>query len=325
MKKTISLFIEEAQFIVPVIFLLLLLTSCNPRQPQPVIEFQEPVTYPVGYIDQFISADLNDATKLHPMQEDFLENFLQMYTQYEGTHPTMVTEFPEEWGVALVERLPEGRELYQIQSQNREWIYLVITSGYGTQRILDVLPVAIDLANQTQDILETEIWRTEREADGTFAVTKKYEWKRSLEKVTQKEYDANPNDYFRAQTVKNKYFINDFCRFEMIKTEDIPEYSAVIFYYKEGKPEDREEVIPMLQAFCEDYALLFTEVGHNFKHLSLYDYKLNYITELDITPYMDLQEGIIFMKKGETPKTVPFGSYERLKIEIKRYFKIVEI
>jgi hypothetical protein len=39
---------------------------------------------------------------------------------------------------------------------------------------------------------------------------------------------------------------------------------------------------------------------------------------------MDLQEGVIFMKKGETPKTVLYGSYERLKIETKRYFRIVE-
>jgi len=249
---------------------------------------------------------------------------MQMYNRYEGTHPIMATPFPESWGVVLVERLPEGRELYQIQSQNREWIFLVITSGYGTQRILDILPVAIDLANQTQDVLETEIWKTEREIDGIFSVTKKYEWKHSLEKVTQKEYDTNPKDYFRSQTIIDKYFINDFCRFELIKVEDIPDYSAVIFFYKEEKPEDQEEVLPMLQAFCEDYELLFAEVGKNFTHLPLYDYKLNYITELDITPFIDLQEGIIFMKKGETPKTVPFGSYERLKIEIKRYFRIVE-
>ena len=316
MKKNIPSFI---------IISLLLLAACNSRQPQPIVEAQEPVTYPVGYIAQSIVTDLYDTTELYSLQEEFLENFMQMHTKYEGVHPNMATEFPEEWGVVLVERLPEGRELYQIQSLNREWIFLVITSGYGTQRILDVLPVAIDLVIQKQDILETEIWKTEREQDGLFAVTKKYEWKRSLENVTQNEYEENPKDYFRTQTVTDKYFINNFCRFEIIKTEDIPDYSAVIFYYKEEKPEDWEEVIPMLQAFCEDYSILFEEVNNKFGQLELYDYKLNFITELDITPYMDLQEGIIFMKKGETPKTVPFGSFERLKIEIQRYYRIVGI
>jgi len=303
-----------------------LLASCTPAKQPPITE--EPVksvTYPVGYIAQHLKVDLYDTSERYPMQEEFLENFLKIHSQYEGAHPTMNTEFPKEWGVALVERLPEGRELYQIQSLNKEWMFLVITSGYGTQRILDVLPVAINLANQTQEVLETEIWETERETDGTFAVTKKYEWKRSLENVTQKEYETNPKDYFRAQTITDKYFINDFCRFEIIKTEDVPDYSAVIFYYKDEKPEDYEDIVPLLNAFCEDYTLLFMEVNENFNQLELYDYKLNFITVLDITPYMDLPEGVIFMKKGENPKTVHYGSYERLKIELKRYYKIVEV
>jgi hypothetical protein len=249
---------------------------------------------------------------------------MQIYTQYEGTHPVITTEFPNEWGVVLVERLSEGRELYQIQSQNREWIFLVITSGYGTQRILDLLPVAANLANQTQDILETEIWTTEREVDGLFSVTKKYEWKRSLEKVTQQEYETDPQNYFRTQTITDKYFINNLYHFEKINTEEVPDYSAVIFYYKNEKPEDYEDVVPMLQAFCEDYSILFAEVKNNFNQLELYDYKNNYITTLDIAPYVDLQAGFIFMKKDGNSKTVPFGSYERLKIEIQRYFRVVE-
>jgi hypothetical protein len=236
----------------------------------------------------------------------------------------MATGFPEEWGVVLVERLPEGRELYEIQSQNREWIFLVITSGYGTQRILDLLPVAVNLANQTEDALETEIWATDREIDGTFVVTKKYEWKRSLEYATQQEYETNPQDYLRAQIVTDKYFINDYYRFEMIETEDVPDYSAVIFYYKDEKPEDEEDVVSMLQAFCEDNLILYAEVGEDFHQVDLYDYKLNYVLTLDISPIMEFQEGIIFMKKGETPKTVPFGSYERMRIELMRYFRIVE-
>jgi len=301
-------------------------TACvSSQSPKPIEEAVEPVAYPVGYIAQTISACLSDTGELFPLPEDFFEHFLQVHTQYEGVHPTVATEFPEEWGVVLVERLPEGRELYQIQSQNREWVFLIITSGYSTMRILDVLPVAINLANQTQDLLETEIWTTERETDGTFAVTKKYEWVRSVENVTQKEYEANPQDYLRTKTVTEKYFINGFCRFERITTEDIPDYAAVIFYYKDVKPDEWEEIVPILQAFCEDYSILFAVVNKNFNQIDLYDYKLNLITVLDITPYIEFQEGVIFMKKNEKPKTVPFGSFERIKIEIKRYFKIVEV
>ena len=325
MKKTISCFFIEAQFVTLIFITLFFVVSCtSSNQLPPVEEVIDPAEYPVGYIAQSLSTDLYDTTELFPLPEEFVENFMQMYTQYEGTHPVMTTEFPEAWGVAVVERLPEGRELYQIQSQNREWIFLVITSGYGTHRILDVLPVAVNLAHQTKDILETEIWTTEREVDGSFSVTKKYEWKRSLENITQQEYEDNPKEYIRTQIVTDKYSINDFARFEFINKENALNYDAVVFYYKEEKPENYEDIIPLLQAFCEDYSILFAEVAKNFSQVELYDYKLNFITVLDITPYMEFQEGIIFMKKGEAPKVVPFGGYERLKIELKRFFRIVE-
>ncbi|MCL2435616.1 MAG: hypothetical protein FWD09_05710 [Lentimicrobiaceae bacterium] len=311
-----------------IVAILFLFAACNFfQQPKPVVEDPlelEPVEYHVGYIAQHITADLSDSQELYPLPDGFLENFMKMRAKYEGTRPTIAAEFPDEWGVVLIERLPGGYELYQIQSQNREWVYLVITSGYGTQRFLDMLPVAVNLASQTKDVLETEIWATERAADGTFTVTKKYEWMRSIGNVTQRDYEANPQNFLRTTTVNDQYFINGDHRFERIVIEEIPDYSVVIFYYKEEKPEDWDEIVPMLQSFCEDYELLFEEADDNFDQLPIYDYKLNFITELDITSYTDFVDGVIFIKKGQDLKTVPFGSYERLKIEIMRYFKIVE-
>jgi len=307
------------------VFIPLLIFGCNSSNQSKSIEIPpEPIKYPVGQIAQQIATNLSDTQELYPLPEEFLESFMKMHTQYEGTHPTVATEFPDTWGIVIVERLPEGRELYQIQSQNREWNFLVITSGYGTQRILDVLPVAVNLARQTEEVLETEIWTTERMPDGTFIVTKQYEWVRSVENITQAEYDENPQNFLRAKAVTDTYFINDFFRFEKNVIEETPDYAAVIFYYKDEKPEDWDENVSLLQAFCEDHALLFAEVYENFNQLALYDYKYNFITNLDITPYMDLSEGLIFMKKEETPKTVPFGNFERMKIELRRYFKIVE-
>jgi hypothetical protein len=305
---------------------LLLLAACNSSQPNKPIETkQELVEYPVGYVAQYITTNLTDSKELYPLPEEFLESFLQLHTHYEGTHPTVAANFPDEWGVVIVERLPEGRELYQIQSMDREWVFLVTTSGFGTHRIIDVLPVALNLANQTDEVLETEIWKTERESDGAFSVVKKYEWIRSVQNVSQKEYEANPQNFLRSKTITDKYFINTECRFERVEIEDIPDYAAVVFYCKEEKPEDWDEIVPMLQALCEDYEILSIEAISNFNQLSLFDYKLNYITDLDITPYTDLPEGVIFLQKGKTPKAVPYGSYDRLKIEIKRYFKIVEV
>jgi len=313
-------------FCLGIVLSAFLFASCNvSQQNKPLEEVSDPVEYPVGYVAPYITTNLTDSQELYPLSEEFLENFMQMYAQYEGTHPTVVTNFPREWGVALVERLAGGRELYQIQSQNREWVFLVITSGFGTQRILDLIPVAVNLVNQTHEVLETEIWTTERQPDGTFSVFKKYEWVRSVENISQKEYEENPQNFLRSKFVTDKYFINDFLRFERVTKEDTPDYAAVIFYYKDEKPEDWDENVAMMQAFCEDYSILFVEVHSKFNQIALYDYKYNYITDLDITPYLNLQEGIVFMKKDVTSKSMPFGSYERMKIEVKRYFKIVEI
>ena len=332
MKKIDHIFAVGALRATPlhyIMAILFLFAACNFFQKSKPVEealeeselLEDP---PVGYITQLITANLSDSQELYPLPDGFLESFMKMRAKYEGTRPTVTAEFPDEWGVVLIERLPEGYELYQIQSQNREWVYLVITSGYGAQRIIDVLPVAVNLASQTQDILETEIWTTERATDGIFTVSKKYEWIRSIGNATQREYVSNPQNFLRTTTVIDKYFINDDHRFERIIIEEIPDYSVVIFYYKDEKPEEWDEIVQMLQSFCEDYSLLFEEVRDNFDQLPLYDYKLNFITELDISPYTDFVDGVIFIKKGQEHKTVPFGSYERLKIEIMRYFKIVE-
>jgi len=319
----------KAHLFAPLLTFLLsvfLILSCNySKKESKSIEFiSEPVEYPVGYISKYIHTHFSDSHKLYPLPDEFVDVFISMHTRYEGMQPTVATDFPTEWGVVLVERLPEGRELYQIQSKNREWVYLVTTSGYGTLRILDVLPVAVNLVNQTHEILETEIWTTEREPDGSFIVTKQYERVHSVENVSHQEYETNPLEYLRTKTVSDKYCINSSCKFELIENEDATEYAAVFFYYKEEKQENWSDNMSMLQAFCEDYSILFKEVRDNFDKVSLYDYKYNFVVELDITPFIDIPEGLIFMKKGETPKTVPIGSFERMKIELKRYFKIIE-
>jgi len=263
--------------------LLILFLACNHSTLQKYTEESpEAIEFPVGYIAQKMATNLTDTIKLYPLPEEFLENFLKTCLQYEGTHPSVATDFPKEWGVVMVERLPEGRELYQIQSYTREWIYLAITSGFGTIRILDILPVAVNLAIQSKDILESEIWTAERDMDGRFSVTKKYEWVRSLENVSQQEYDANPQNYIRSKTVIDKYIINDSYRFERIIAEDIPNYSAVLFYYKDERPENWEDVAELIQAFCEDYSIIFAVVHENFNTFPLIDYKFNFIAILRI-------------------------------------------
>ena len=305
--------------------LAVVFTSCRPKSQQVEYDSNDPMTYTTSIIADTITADIRDQSDLYPVTDDFLEDFMERVSEYEGKHITINTKMPTEWGISCVERLPEGRELWLLRSVDREWAYLVITSGFGTQRILDMVPVALNLAQQDNDVLETEIWETYRESDGSFIVHKNYEWIKNLDtNATQSDI----NEYQRHSYFVDRYAINDLCRFECTEVNDsVPEYSAVVFFYKENvKPDEWDNVIEMLQAFCEDRNVFYEEVKTGFGDVVVHDFTLNEVTHVDMLPYIqDLPAGMVMFKKGETPKAVRFGSFERMQIEIKRYFKMLSL
>lgn len=311
-----------------VLIIILGLVSCNfsdKRSQDSTDEEELLIEYPIATISDFIETSPTDTNKLYPVNEEFLKQFLLFASQYEGQKLTVKTHFPQEWGVVVIERLPEGRELYLLQSENREWKYIAITSGMGTQRILDLIPVAVNIAVQNQDILETEIWKTTRNEMGEFSVEKTYTWVRSVAEESLAEYRNNPELFNRTTKVIDVYSINEMCRFDFLLSDLIPEYSAVIFYYQDGKkPEEWDEIVPILQSYCEDYEIIFDEIHQDFDKVMIRDYKLNNITTMDLTPFIsETMAGLVLLKKDMEPKVVVFVSLERMRIEIKRYFKII--
>ena len=80
----------------------------------------------------------------------------------------------------------------------------------------------------------------------------------------------------------------------------------------------------MLQSFCEEKGIYFDEIYSGFDNVTIRDFKMNDITTVDITPYLGASEaGMVMLKKDENPRNVSFGSEERMKIEIRRYFKLL--
>lgn len=316
-----------ALFLAGILFILLPFSCKQKKTEQPVTT---PTTsaipeYPVSIIPSTITTSLSDQGYLYPLDEDFTEDFLKQVKNYQGEQVKSDIEIPADWGLICVEHLPEGRELWMIQSQNREWIYLVMTSGMGTQRIFDLIPVAVNLAVQNQDILETEVWTTQREADGAFVVEKKYEWIRSIADVTKTDIAANPEAYQKETHTIDKYYINEMSRFDYEPAKNEADYDAIVFYYnEEDKPEEWDDYISMLQSYCEEKNIFYEEVYTNYNSVRIRDYKMNDITELDITPYIGISgSGMIMFKSGVEPKEINFGNHERMKVEIKRYFKLL--
>ncbi|MBO7647036.1 MAG: hypothetical protein J6S56_02945 [Bacteroidales bacterium] len=301
----------------------LLLTSCRNRHQEPTVE-EADYDYPIAIIPDTIKTNISENGELYSMEETMLENFLRQSNSYQGEHLTIRSTFPEEWGVLCVERLPEGRELMLVQSKNREWKYLLVTSGYGTQRILDLMPVALNLATQEGDILETERWTTYRQPDGAFRIIKKYDWTRSVTGATKQQVLANPEKYHRIQTYTEQYIINDMGHFEAVEIDTLPDYKAVVFFYNHNdKPELWDEYVEMLQSYCEENNILFEEVYQEYNRVVLHNYDMSFSLEADITPYTEsLEQGLVLLCKGQEPKTIPFGSFEYMKMIINRYFHL---
>lgn len=309
-----------------IILLLAALTfvGCRSKKVNEIDSVTE-VSYPTTLISDTLYTSISDTNKLFPLQEEFKENFMEKAGQYKGHHVQARTAFPEDWGVLCLERLPNGCELMLLQSQSREWKYLVVTSGYGTQRILDLMPIAVNIAVQNNDILETEKWHTYRKPDGSFLIQKEYEWTRSITKATKQQVLANPENYHRKSSYTEQYFINDNGRFEAsAEVDTLPNYSAVVFFYNRNeKPELWDECVEQLQSYCEENNVIFEEVYQNYNQITIQNYDMSFSMQADITPYIGgVLNGIVMMKKGAEPKVVNFGSFEYLQMEIKRYFKI---
>jgi hypothetical protein len=276
-------------------------------------------------ISDTLVADVHNQNTLYPLEEEVLESFLEKARDFQGKGWTAKAEFPEKWGVECVERLPDGRELWLLRSENREWAYLATTSGFGTQRILDVLPAAISVANQRDEELETETWQTLRLPDGQFRTTKEYEWIHSVSKATKQQFISDPEKYHRKTRFVEQFLINAQGRFEQSEIVDtLPDYNAVVFYFNPAdKPEMWDETVMHLQAFCEENGVIYEEVSGNFNRVTVRDYELTFALETDITPYIDATgSGMVMMRKGETPKTINFGSHEYMQMELRRYFKL---
>lgn len=317
MKKIFAVLLLQVTF-----FCLL---GCHSKQASEK-QNDEDIVYPVSIIADTLQANISDQTTLYPLSEEFLERFLEKANDYKGKKVQAKVDFPQEWGVQCVERLPEGRELWLMQSQSREWMYIVITSGYGTQRILDLMPVSINLAQQSDEVLETEKWTTYRQADGNmFTVHKEYEWIKSLSKATRKGFMDDPEKYHRTSSVTEQFTINESGRFEMVEiTDSLPDCDAVIFFYnREEKPGMWDDCVSRLQAFCEENNVLYEEVYQNYQQVVVRDFELTSKFEFDITPYIEgISCGMVMIRKGEKPKAINFGSYDYMQMSLRRFFKI---
>jgi len=310
---------KSIHFIVLIGSLLVFFAACREKNTDVSQTDEQCNNYPVITISDDYSGKVD--CPLYALSDDFVRNFIANAEDYDGTKITIHTDFPEEWGLIGIERMPQGRELWMLQSLNREWTYLVVTSGSGTQRIVDAIPIGLDLANDDERTLEREVWQWNRDEEGAFIVEKSYEWKKSIEGAQT----MKSNDYVRSEFSRDKYIINDMGRFECfpMNISDTLPYKVVVLYCGKGtETEDWDEKAEYIEAFCEEQDIYYAAVKQNYKQVKIQDYFSNDVLTLDITPEMTADSvGMILYQNGKAPKHINLRGIAYLQMEIQKYFK----
>lgn len=296
-----------------VLTLLTAFTSCRKK-----IEVQQPVTQKVEFPRIMITDSLlSTQMPLYELSEDFINSFLQKADNFDGTKVVMNIQKPKEWGLVGWEQLPGNNELWLIQSKDREWTYLAITSGAATQRIKDVVPIGLDIATGGNDYNEREVWGCRRDDDGGFIVDKFYELKCDVRDSLQQD---------KTSHALEKYIIGSMGMFECIPqtlTDSLQCNVVIAYKWPEQEVENWEDVLMEIEPFCEENNIYFASATQGFTAVKVTDYEMNPIATLDLLPLMQSNEaGLILLNNNTSPQHLNFAKADYLKMKISKCFKI---
>lgn len=271
---------------------------------------------PMGNIPTETSL-IDEDTKTYPLPVDFMTEFLKHARQYEGTQVHLNATLPDQWHLLYREPLPASQELWLVRSEDKDWMYLLITAG---DHIRDAVPVGVDIAS-TGTIIESERWTWKRDESGAFIVNKHYEKRPDFRDTTQRQCEIDAVD---------RYLVGTSGLFEctQMNISEGPAYQLVILYNTSATlPVSWEDVVNELEPYCEENGIFFvtlTSPSDDFRHVEVQDYEMNYITTVDISSLVQMDDqGLVFLQNGQEQQTLNYSDNARfLQMKIRNYFQI---
>ena len=301
-----------------VVLFSVLLLSCkknneqNPDQPGIGGSMKPVEACPLSTIPTDFS-DIENA-KTYPLPSGFFNEFIKYASKYEGTHITITAQIPEEWSLLYREPWAASQELWLVQSNDKNWVYLLVTAG---QHVRDAVPVALDLASPGA-VIELEKWNWHRGEDGAFLVSKHYEKRPDARDTTQRQCKTESLE---------RYVVSETGQFQYtpLKQSEGTPYQAVIFFnMSTDKPDSWYDVEGVIVPYCEDNNYYFVMVSStdDLHNVVIADYIGNYITTVDISKLVENEDcGIIMIQNGTAPRVESYsdnGNY--LQMLIRKYF-----
>jgi hypothetical protein len=307
----------SAKTLIVVIFSTLLLLGCKDKPVQSVVSQKRPAECPISTIPTDFS-DLEASAKTYPLPDGFFNEFIKYANQYEGTQITIPAQLPQEWSLLYREPLPASQELWLVQSNDKDWIYLLVTAG---QHVRDAVPVAVDLAS-TGAIIESEVWTWHRDEDESFIVTKHYEKRPDARDTTQQQ---------RNTIAVDRYVVSESGQFQCIPQQQCEGtlYQAVIFFNMSSeKPDTWYDVESVIVPYCEENNYFFVMVSPStadFHNVAIQDYQGNLVDSVDISQWIENEEcGIILIQNGVEPRVESYSDNGKfLQMKIRNYFNSI--
>ncbi len=295
-------------------FTMLLLVSCKDKSIQQQEAKKKSAECPIGTIPNDYS-EIDPSAKTYPLPKDFYNDFIKYARQYEGTPLTISAQLPEEWNLLYRETVPVNKELWLIQSVDKDWTYLLVTEG---QHVRDALPIAVDLATPG-DVIETEVWTWSRDEDGAFFVSKHYEIRPNAKDTTQHQ---------RTLDAVDRYVVSETGQFKctpQLQSEGTPYKAVILFNLASEKPDKWFDVINEIAPYCEDnnyYFVLVASASEDLHQIEIQDYQSNFITTVDISQWVnDMEQGVVILQNGFEPRVENFSATEGyLEMKIRNYF-----
>lgn len=299
------------------VFSILLLSSCKDRSMQPAGPSKADAECPVSTIPTDF-ADLDPSAKTYDLPDGFFNEFFKYAFQYEGTKVTIPAQLPKEWKLLYREPLPASQELWLVQSEDKDWTYLLVTAG---QHVRDAVPVALDLAS-TGALIESEVWSWHRDEDGAFLVSKLYEKRPDARDTTQRQ---------RRIEALDRYVVSESGQFKCTPqslVEGNPYQVVILFNKASERPDTWFDVMNAIAPYCEENNFYFVTVAsanEDLHHVVVEDYQLNYVTTVDIAQLVgNTEQGLILMQNGVEPRVENYSDNERyLQMKIRNYFNSI--
>lgn len=300
-----------------VLFLMGACVSCHSSEPQGEGQNNSSAQVcPLGVIPNEMTAVPDDLPR-YPLDANVYQDFLRHANEYEGTVVKTAYQLPTEWSVLYRENFNSEQELWMIQSndEDRSWTYLLLMAG---DHVRATLPVGVNIAG-TGNTIEIENWTWERDADGSFIVTKNYQKRPDHRDSTQQSC---------AYVDIERYVVAGGCFvLKSQQKQEGPAYSFVCCYnLAHSQPDNWSFIIDEIMPFCEENNIYFCSLNGDadFKNVVIQDYSAEEVAAVDISSQLiPNAAGFVFIQNGKDPFSIEFPEkVEYLEAQIIKYFNI---